>query len=306
MSKKKYDIICAGEILMDVIGTSYSNQIASTDTFHIYPGGSSANLASNLSLLGNKVALIASVGSDDLGKLLLSNIKNNGVSDEFINSIDAPSTMILVTKSKQVARFEAYRSADIQLHTSQVDIKKIKDAKIFHTTCFGLSKKPARNTILTCAQAAVENDVQLSIDLNYAKKIWPKRKKALTIIQDYLAMNPLVKCSEVDYERMFKKSSADPKLVIDTFLQMGAKQVCYTIGAEGCWVADSQNETYLPARKVKIADTTGAGDAFWSGYLTAWLKNKNIVDCAKAGRSMAELKLKKVGQLNTKIPFSKL
>lgn len=306
MANKKYDIICAGEILADLIGGSYGGGIDQVDQFELFAGGSPANLACNLGYLGNKVALVASVGHDDIGKMLLKNLKASGVSKEFVAVREMPSTLILVTRSKATASFEAYRGADTQMSMGQVDLKKIAKAKLFHTSCFGLSKEPARSTILACAEAVAGNKGQLSIDLNYAQKIWPKRKKALRWITEYLRMEPLVKCSEVDYERIFEKPMKNPQKALDEFLGMGAKQVCLTLGDKGCWVADAENESFLPSRKLKVVDTTGAGDAFWSGYLTGWLKGRNIVDCAKAGRAMAEKKLLKIGQIHDKVDFEKL
>jgi len=121
-----------------------------------------------------------------------------------------------------------------------------------------------------------------------------------------LEYGPLVKCSDVDYERIFNAPLKNPQKALDQFLEMGAKQICLTLGAKGCWVADSENETFLPSRKIKVVDTTGAGDAFWSGYLTAFLQGENLVDCAKAARAMAELKLKKLGPIGKSVDFKSL
>ena len=54
----------------------------------------------------------------------------------------------------------------------------------------------------------------------------------------------------------------------------------------------------MPAIKIdKVLDTTGAGDAFWSGFLFAYIKEKSIHDCLKIGLQLAPLKLQNVGRL---------
>jgi len=300
MASKKVDIICAGEILADLIGgTKKAN-------YDLLAGGSAANLANNLSYLGNKVALVASLGKDEVGDYLLKNIKKSGVIANYIERRPQPTSLILVNKSKGTPNFEAYRSADKKITRAQIDRTILKKAKLFHTTCFALSLEPARSTILEAASIAVDAGVQLSIDLNFASKLWKKPKKARKLSEEYISQNALLKISDVDYKRLYKKEIKSPENVIDQFLKLGAKQVCLTLGDKGVWAADAENETYVPARKIKIVDTTGAGDAFWSGYLTAWLDGKSIVDCAKSGRSVAEYKLGRLGSVDKKIDYQKL
>jgi len=276
MAEKKIDIICAGEILADLIGGTKKG------TYELFAGGSPANLANNLAYLGNKVALIGSVGKDEIGNFLLKNIKNSGVIADHIKRRSIPSSLILVNKSKGTPNFEAYRSADRQITRSQVDPAVLRKSRLFHTSCFALSQDPARSTILEAAGIAFDAGVQLSIDLNFADKLWKKPKKARKLAEEYISKNALLKISDVDYKRLYNKDIRSPEKIIDQFLQMGAKQVCLTLGDKGVWASDRENETFLPARKIKVVDTTGAGDAFWSGYLTAFLKRMSIVDCAKA------------------------
>ena len=87
-------------------------------------------------------------------------------------------------------------------------------------------------------------------------------------------------------------------------MNLGAKNVCVTLGGEGCYVADTEGGHFLAARKVEVKDTTGAGDAFWSGFLTARLDGLPILDAAKAARRMAELKLGHFGPLPSQVSKS--
>ena len=85
---------------------------------------------------------------------------------------DVPTTLILVTRSKTVSDFEAYRGADTHILPSQISDTMLSNAAIFHTTCFALSLNPAQNTILDAASRATTLGCRLSIDVNYAQKIW--------------------------------------------------------------------------------------------------------------------------------------
>jgi sugar/nucleoside kinase (ribokinase family) len=63
-------------------------------------------------------------------------------------------------------------------------------------------------------------------------------------------------------------------------------------------VRDSRNEWFIDAGKpsrIKIADTTGAGDAFAAGFLFGLLENKKLETCGQLGNCMARLSLKSSG-----------
>ena len=54
----------------------------------------------------------------------------------------------------------------------------------------------------------------------------------------------------------------------------------------------------LPAIKVeKVMDATGAGDAFWSGFLFAYIKERTVEECLEVALQLAALKLQNVGRL---------
>ena len=89
---------------------------------------------------------------------------------------------------------------------------------------------------------------------------------------------------------------------------MGAQLVCLTLGAKGSIVSfdNGQQQIEIPGKPLEVKDATGAGDAYWAGFLTAWLDQKLPADCAQAGAKMAALKISTVGPLPSKIEKSTL
>ncbi len=298
---RPFDIVCAGELLVDFISSGYAETLEEAKTFQRHMGGSPANLCMNMSRLGNATSLVASVGKDDMGGFLVDFVKNTGVDCSLVKRVSTPTTLILVTRTKTVANFEAYRLADARIGANQIPDKRLQETSIFHTTCFGLGKKPGQTTIMQAAHRAVKHGCQLSIDANYAPKTWPDRDDPRKFVAEFCNLGAIVKVSEVDWERLYGSPFESAEFAAQHFIKMGASLVCVTMGGDGAFVADGTSGNFLPARKVEVKDTTGAGDAFWSGFLTAWLDGHSPIDCAKAGRSMAEIKIGHFGPLEQNV-----
>ncbi|NJK83757.1 MAG: carbohydrate kinase [Saprospiraceae bacterium] len=299
--KRAFDVLSVGELLIDMISTDFADNLEAVKQFTKIQGGSPANLCMNMARLGNHAKLVATVGNDDMGKFLKNNVLEVGVDGEHIFQADMPSTLILVTRSQWTSNFEAYRAADCQILPLQLPKSLLWDTSIFHTTCFALSKAPAQSTILQAAEKAAWCGCQLSIDLNYAQKIWQDRAAAQLIVAQYCQYGAIVKVSEVDWERLYELPFERPEQAGEYFLQLGATAVCVTMGGQGLMVMSSAETHFLPSRKVEVKDTTGAGDAFWSGFLTAWLDGHVLLNAAKAGRKMAEHKIGHFGTLPNRV-----
>jgi len=301
------EIICIGELLLDLISLDYAEDFRAADKYQRLPGGSPANLAMNLARLGREVALVATVGKDDAGSLLIEAVRAAGVNVDHIARDPDPTTLILVTKSKAVSNFEPYRMADRKIAAEQLPADYLAGTKILHTTAFALSKEPARTNILTAMRTAAQHGTRISVDFNYADKIWGNDRAAgLSTLTEIASAGGLIKVSEVDFERLFAETVIDYHSAAHKIKALGAHVVCLTLGEEGCFVVHPDGEFYLPAREVAVKDTTGAGDAFWSGFLAAYLAGKDWETCARCGRGMAELKLGTVGPIQHKVELSQL
>lgn len=304
--RRAIDILSAGELLIDFITAEFVQTLEEAMLFKRVPGGSPANVCMNMARLGNNTMLAASVGNDDMGTVLRNYVARLGVDVTNVVQVDEPTTLILVTRSAAVSNFQPYRGSDALLSIRQFPFSRFEDISILHTTCFALSKQPAQLVIMQAAEKARRAGCWLSIDANYSEKIWPERREAQRIMAELCRLGALVKISDVDWGRLYEDNVPAPDFVMEHFLKMGAKEVCFTLGAEGCWVCNGEERHFLPARPVEVKDTTGAGDAFWAGYLTARLDEKNLLDCAIAGRRMAELKLTHFGPLPDKIEREKI
>ena len=302
---KSIDIICIGEVLIDFIGHEVNTSINRTKDYHRFLGGSPTNVAVNASRLGLKSLLVASCGQDGLGDYVVRKLKANHVNTTQVRKSEtAPTSVIFVSKSTETPDFIPYRQADCEIFVEQLPDEMIAEAKIFHTTCFALSKNPARETILNRAKKAKELGLQLSIDINFSERIWPNREEAKQVIKEYLANDPLVKLSEDDCYRLFAEVKTED-YIFEYFHNLGASTICLTKGKKGVVLSDVSKGLFfqeaIPINEIK--DATGAGDAFWTGFLYAQLKNKELEESISIAQKLASIKLQNVGRLPDGINF---
>jgi sugar/nucleoside kinase (ribokinase family) len=300
---KKYAIISCGELLVDMIGTTISQNLSDATAFERFQGGSPANMGANMARLGHSVALVSCVGNDNLGTFLVNEIAKTGIDTQFIAvSEQQPTTIVVVSRSTGTPDFIAYRTADRMLQPAHISNDLLANASFFHTTCFALSLEPAQSTIVDAARRAAALGCQISLDANYAPSIWRDREQAWKVISEYCSYGAFIKLSEDDAERLYGSKQSNQSIIRDLHTK-GATLVCLTLGAEGSIISyeNGEKEYRLYGKKIEVKDVTGAGDAFWSGFLTAYLDGHPVEICAEAGANLAALKLTTVGPLPSKV-----
>lgn len=302
-------VLSVGELLADFLGQTFTENLFDAADFTRFQGGSPANMASNMARLGNLSALVACVGNDNLGRFLVEEVAKTGIDVSYVATDPTePTSIVVVSRTKATPDFIAYRTADRLIRPEHLPDHLLAQAALFHTTCFALSREPAQSTIVDAAHRAAALGVQVSIDANYAPSIWPDRQQAWQILRAYCATGALVKLSEDDAARLYGHPPISQQQILADFHKMGAKLVCLTLGAEGSLVSVHQGTDVVrvPGQSLTVVDATGAGDAYWAGFLTAYLDGYVPADCAQAGARLAALKLTRKGPLPTQVDRSLL
>lgn len=300
------DILSIGEILIDLIGQDLADGLSDTEAFDRHPGGSPANMARTAALLGADVTMVGCVGDDGFGTLLRDELRAVGVDTQYIQMPAqapgegaVPTTVVLLSRTMGTPDFVVFRRADAQLQLPVVPPEVLSATRIAHTTSFALSREPARTAILTTLRDASQAGAKISLDANYMATIGPDRDTGQSIIQDVCGLGALVKVSLDDVQRIFG-SADDARGAVRQLHRWGAKLVCLTQGRKGCRVSwdDGHEVAEVPVVPVDVVgDATGAGDAFWGGFLTALLHGMSPEQCAERGSQVAARKLETTGPL---------
>lgn len=242
--------------------------LATSRAYTMSFGGAEANVAIALTRLGVDATWISRLGADPVGTFIARELRAEGV--EVITSIDddAPTGFMLKerrTSSMASVSFWRKGSAASKLLPEDVPGEALAAATLLHTTgiAFALSDQ-ARDTAFDVLERAQSIGLAISFDVNHRSKLWNERDAAAV----YERIIP--SCSVVfagDDEARMIVGDGEPIELAMRLRDLGAKDVVIKLGAQGCAALIDGIIHEMPARRVDVVDTVGAGDAFVAGYL---------------------------------------
>lgn len=118
------------------------------------------------------------------------------------------------------------------------------------------------------------------------------------VTDEFLSGCYLVTPNEVEAEELTgicvsDLESADKAAKV--FKDKGVQNVVITLGSRGVYVNEDGKSEIVPAYKVNAIDTTGAGDAFNGGLLTALSEGKTIGEAARFANALAAISVQRIG-----------
>ncbi|OAA30728.1 hypothetical protein AT15_09915 [Kosmotoga arenicorallina S304] len=283
-------ILIVGELLVDMISEEYASDLSKVRKFERSFAGSPGNLAANLQGLGIEAILLAALGNDPFGKGYLKWLNSIHVNTSYISVVNHHTSMVFVTKSRGTPQFMPVRGADYHLSIPHNLDELFNDVYFLHFTSWPVSRKPARTTVKKLLELARDKGIYICLDPNYSPVLWKEPKaKSVKIMLEFMNNVYLAKPSLDDSERIFGKLSAEKYL--ELYHSFGVKNVLLTLGAEGVLISDGKCKEALPSLTERVVDTTGAGDAFWSGLYCGLLKGLDIFEAAKLGNAAAAFRI---------------
>ncbi len=290
------DLLAVGEVLVDLISKEEADSFIEADNFERYFGGSPANIAMNLARFGKKSALISRVGYDGLGDYLIKRLEEAGVITDTISvDRDNNTTVIMVTRSRKSPSFIAYRGAEKFIDSDEIEEEDIIKSKIIHLSTFALSAPESRRAIEKIINIARDQKKIISLDPNYRPQLWEGRGDGIEYIKNLLPKVDIIKPSLDDAEALFGRGDAES--YVKSFHESGCRLVILTQGANGLVVSTGDKVKHFDSMATEVVDTTGAGDAFWSGFYIGVISGYSLELAVQLGNSVAAEVIKEVGAI---------
>lgn len=293
LGDKPNDLLAVGELLIDMISNEYDDGRFECDGYTKFSGGAPSNIAMNVNRLGIRSEIVSAVGNDGFGTFLLRRLQQEGMDTNGIQRLDASTSMVVVTKSKTTPIPIFYREADYQITYDESLKQRIQHSKIVHFSCWPISRTPARHTLEKVLEEARSQGLFIGFDPNYHPMIWQRGEDGIQYVKSIISKVDVIKPSEDDAERLFGKD--EPAKQLEKFLELGAKLVIMTLGKDGAIVSNGKETIAFDSLATEVVDTTGAGDAFWSGFYAALIKGDTIREALYLGFAVSAYKLRYTG-----------
>jgi ribokinase len=271
------DIVVLGSLNMDLVVRAKHMPVPGEtirgEGFTTVPGGKGANQAAASARLGAKVEMVGRVGADPFAPVLLENMRTQGVGVTHVLSdpsaasgiamiildeqgensiVVAPGANGRVSLEDVTAARTLIAQARFLIMQFEIPLPVVREA-------IALARELGKQVILNPAPALpVEADFLRGVYCLVANE---SEARALTGFE----VNDLAAA-----ERAGRKLAA-----------LDIPVVIITLGAQGAMLVAEGKAVHVPARQVKVVDTTAAGDAFIGGIATAFLKGLSLVEAVR-------------------------
>ncbi|MGN0968321.1 MAG: carbohydrate kinase [Oscillospiraceae bacterium] len=258
------NLACVGEMLIDFLpGTEEGSYIRKA-------GGAPANVAVAVARNGLEVGFCGRMGNDDFGKFLVSTLKENKVKVLCPALVDeAVTTMAFVFLNAEGDRsftFARKPGADMFLTRADVDAANVVQADMVHAGSCSLSKGPAADATRYALESAAKAGKLVSFDVNYRNLMWDDDRDAcISAVKEILPFVDFLKISEEEEDML----GLPPEQAVKAY---NIAVLVETLGSEGARCYYQGRIFTVPGRKAVCVDATGAGDAFWGGFLSCLLR----------------------------------
>jgi 2-dehydro-3-deoxygluconokinase len=240
--------------------------------------GAESNVAIGARRLGCPAAWVGRVGADELGELVVSRIRAEGVDvGGVVRDPGAPTSLMLKERrTAAMVRVLYYRrhGPGSRLEPGDLDPAQVAAAGVLHVT--GITpalSDSARATVEHAVELARQAGVPVSFDLNYRSALWPP-DRAAAVCRDLAARADLVFAG--DDEAGLLGLAGDPTDLARGLADLGSGHAVVKLGERGAVAAVDGRVHAVDPVPVQAVDPVGAGDAFVAGYLAETLAGRPV------------------------------
>ncbi|MEZ4846765.1 MAG: carbohydrate kinase family protein [Bdellovibrionota bacterium] len=283
--KKTFDIVGIGRNSWDKILTidqfPKPDQKINVNAFSHQCGGQVANTMVAAAKLGAKTMYLGKFGDDAYGQAVRNSLFKAEVDiseAKIVPGVPNQSAVIIVDQKNSTRNVFTLKHPKLDIHFNDFEKANYTDGKILYLGCRSIEE------IKTFAQNGKSKNCVVAVDLDDDH---PEAEELLSHVS-------ILFCPKSYLERISSEESVQSRIKA-LHEKHGLKIICCTLGAQGSIAYDGKHFYQKDAFKIKVTDTTGAGDVFQAGFLVALLRGKSIEECLQFANGVAALKCMHLG-----------
>jgi len=285
-------ILVIGELNVDIVATGLRSapemgaEILAEDC-ELTLGSASAIFAAGLAKLGHNVTFVSQVGRDYFGDFCLRTLQQLGVATRHVvRNANEKTGVTIALSGKRDRALVTHTGAVATLSAASIDPALMKRHDHLHLTSYYLQKalQPSFSDLF---RRAKEMGLTTSFDPNSdPSNKWNRSIDGVLRYTDVLFVN--------DREAAKLTRSKTPKAAL-TALRTKVRCAVIKRGSRGAIAINDGATAAHAGFKVTAVDTTGAGDSFDAGFLSAYLRKAPLTECLRIGNACGALSATRVG-----------
>ena len=255
-------------------------------------GGDTLNLAIHLARAGIQTAFLTALGTDRFSQGLRAQWADEGLDTSLILTDPARNPgLYAIAKDAAGERSFTYWRGDSAARgmfaCSGIEqaLERAAQADLFGFSLITLAilPPPARERLYALARQIRARGGKVAFDGNYRPRLWRNAREARA------ACAAAIACADIGLptleDEVALHGAGDAGQVARHWASLGCAETVVKLGALGCRLPDGA--ILPPPRMLEPVDTSGAGDAFDAGYLSARMNGAGIAESAAAGHALA-------------------
>ncbi|HPU96651.1 MAG TPA: carbohydrate kinase family protein, partial [Candidatus Hydrogenedentes bacterium] len=225
------------------------------------------------------------------GNFLLDTMSRSGVDISGVKrttACNSSATVVLISADGE-RTFLHHMGTNAETSEEDIDFQVVAQSRVLHWGGPAITPKLDGEPMGRVFRRARELGVITSMDTCYdGRGIWGP------LIEPSLPHLDLVFTSLEEARHYTGQYEVED--IADYFLKHGAQAAVVKLGGDGIFAKDAGGKRVkLPAHRVVVVDTTGAGDAACGGFLYGWTHGWTLESCTRLANAVGGLTVQKMG-----------
>ncbi len=284
-------VIVAGSINMDVVAEASKHpKVGETvlgEDIQFIPGGKGSNTAIASSKQEVETLLIGKIGRDDFGTTLENFLKSQGINLKYLLKTDQVKTgTAVVTLAQKDNTIVIIPGANFELKIKDLQSVAIKAGDIL-VSQFEIPT----NIVEAFFKKGKKSQAMTILNPSPAKKV----SKTLLKLSDILVINEVELAFYSGRGEIKDLSFKNIASLASKLKSFDAQVIVVTLGKLGVVVVEKNRMYQIPSKKVKVVDTTGAGDCFLGALAAKLAEGAELKNALSYANMAASLKVQRLG-----------